>query len=402
MISLERHLEINSQNFLVIIKLLRSAGASARIVGGAVRDALLNLPCSDIDIATDMLPDEVIVLLQKNRIKVMPTGIKFGTVTALIKDESFEITTLRADIDCDGRHADVIYSKDFAEDAARRDFTINALSYCPLKGVVYDYFGGIKDLEARKVIFIGQADQRIKEDYLRILRFFRFSCRYSAKIDQEGLKACAAYKEGLQNLSFERIKSEMDLLLTLNGSPNILFCMSEEGILAQILPVNDYDVNLHLKALEMSDKFKAKIDACIVYAILFNNTKLSYGQLLSLKFSRTEAKNIIKMLALKEIKDINELIVELKNIWLDEVQSLLYFIYASLIVSNPKLVYDLHTELSSLKIPICPVDGNHLLALGYRGKEVGYSLNLIKKAWIESNFSLDHGALIDLVKNNEK
>ena len=223
-------LDIQSKHYLTVIKYLNDAGGQVRLVGGVVRDTLLGLPVKDIDMATDFTPAQVTSVLESHGVKIIPTGINFGTVSAFINKEVFEITTLRKDLLCDGRRASVEYSKDFREDAARRDFTINALSYCPIKHEIYDYFSGIDDLNNRKVIFIGTADERIKEDYLRILRFFRFSCKYANKIDDEALEACVRFKAQLKLLSGERIKSEMDNILSLERSPYILETMYDSGI----------------------------------------------------------------------------------------------------------------------------------------------------------------------------
>src|SRR6478736_2088371 len=149
-----------------------------RYVGGAVRDDLLGLPISDIDLATRLTPDEVVRRLEKARIKAVPTGIDHGTITAISDGHPFEITTLRRDVSTDGRRATVAFTDDWKEDAARRDFTINALSADPRNGEIFDYFDGLDDLEARRVRFIGDPLQRIAEDHLRILRFFRFHARF--------------------------------------------------------------------------------------------------------------------------------------------------------------------------------------------------------------------------------
>ncbi|WP_410521173.1 CCA tRNA nucleotidyltransferase [Candidatus Tisiphia endosymbiont of Ditula angustiorana] len=236
-----KELSIQSRYYKEILSILKLNGGVARIVGGAVRDAILNVVNYDIDIATNLLPKQVTDILSKANITVIPTGIKHGTVTALVKNEKFEITTLRKDIKCDGRSAEVIFTDDFMEDATRRDFTINALSYCPFEHKIYDYFGGIDDLRQSKVIFIGQAFERIQEDFLRILRFFRFSCYYAAQLDLDGLNACIKLKENLRLLSKERIKWEMDKLIISDNSPDILQQMFDNGILQIILPVSQFD-----------------------------------------------------------------------------------------------------------------------------------------------------------------
>ena len=166
-------------------------GDDIRLVGGCVRDLLLKKPVNDFDFATKNTPQKTTEILERNKIRAVPTGVKFGTITAVINGQNFEITTLRKDNETDGRHCNPQFVDDYFFDAARRDFTINAL-YLDSTGLVTDYFDGNSDLKAKKVRFIGDAVKRIEEDYLRILRFFRFSCEYAVELDQKGLAACVA------------------------------------------------------------------------------------------------------------------------------------------------------------------------------------------------------------------
>ena len=401
--TLTQHLNIDSKYFLTIIEHLRANGGQARIVGGAVRDALVGIANSDVDIATDLEPQQVIDALVSHKIKVIPTGIRFGTVTAIIKGESFEITTLREDLSCNGRHAKVKYSHDFMQDAARRDFTINALSYCPTTHVIYDYFDGIKDLQAGRVVFIGDANARIAEDHLRILRFFRFSCRYAKMIDKNSLEACIGAKGSLNKLSRERIKSEMDALLNLQKSPSILSVMFEAGILQKIFPITNYDEQMHLRALKLADIFCIKPKLVLLYSLLFLQVhEVSINQLVNLKFSRVESKFIVKLLELKEFDDPELLATKLKNIWLEDASYLQYFIFASAIMTDNGFIQNLYNKLKARVRPAFPVNGKDLISLGYSGKKVGSLLELLKRKWLESDFSLGKTALINLVKNSEK
>lgn len=403
MITLDKHLEIKSKYFMVVINHLNSNGGSSRLVGGVVRDSLLGISSSDIDIATDLVPDQVTKILASYGIKVIPTGIKFGTVTAIIKDESFEITTLRKDIHCDGRYALVEYSKDFAEDAARRDFTINALSYCPVKKKVYDYFSGLKDLEKERVIFIGDATKRVQEDYLRILRFFRFSARYANEIDVSGLDICVQFKGHLKNLSQERIKSEIDNLLLSINAPKMLQVMHNKGILSEILPVKNYKIDMHLQILSICGQFNISSTLPLIYSVLFIDTEtITFSKLIDLKFSKTHANIIIKMCELMQLHDKQDLIYSLKNIWLEEKDFVQYFVFSSLFIEDKQSIYSLYAELSKRKIPVFPVMGNDILMLGYQGKDVGRILNYLKKKWIKSDFKTNKSSLLNMVEENEK
>ena len=208
----------------------------ARWVGGAVRDTLLGLPVADLDLATPLPPGEVVRRLEAAGIKAIPTGIAHGTVTAVAQGTVVEVTTLRRDVATDGRHAVVAFTDDWHEDAARRDFTINALYADPASGAVTDFFDGVGDLAARRVRFIGDPYRRIAEDHLRILRFFRFQARFGVEVDAGGLAACAARANDLMALSRERVAAELLKLLVAPGALRTVMLMLEHGILAPVLP----------------------------------------------------------------------------------------------------------------------------------------------------------------------
>jgi poly(A) polymerase len=218
-----------------LIAALDRAGEEARVVGGAVRDALLAEPLGDIDIATTALPDEVIRRVEAAGFKAVPTGIEHGTVTVVADGRPLEVTTLREDVETFGRHAKVAFGRDWQRDAERRDFTINALS-ASRDGTVHDYVGGLADIAARRVRFIGDAATRIAEDYLRILRFFRFHAAYGeGALDREGLTACIAARAGLDRLSRERVRMEMFKLVVARHAVPTLATMTEAGLLEQVL-----------------------------------------------------------------------------------------------------------------------------------------------------------------------
>lgn len=217
-----------------LLALLNGGGQEARIVGGAVRNALLRTPVSDIDIAATLLPQETAALAEKAGWRVLPTGIEHGTVTVLAEGGAFEVTTLREDIETDGRRAKVRFGRDFKADALRRDFTINAMSLSP-DGALHDYAGGVDDLARRRIRFIGEPAQRIAEDYLRILRFFRFHAAYGAgEMDRAGLAASVSARDGLAILAPERLRAEMLKLLAAPGAADAAQVLSETGLFARI------------------------------------------------------------------------------------------------------------------------------------------------------------------------
>jgi poly(A) polymerase len=215
---------------------LSAQGFDARAVGGAVRNALLGRPVVDIDLATNARPEEVMAAARNAGLAAVPTGIAHGTVTVIAGHVPYEVTTLREDVETHGRHATVAFTADWAADARRRDFTINAL-YCAADGEVFDPLGGYADLAARRVRFIGDARQRIREDYLRILRFFRFTAEYGeGPPDAEGLVACMAEREGLAILSAERVRQEFLRLLAARRGPELVEALQAYGLATYVLP----------------------------------------------------------------------------------------------------------------------------------------------------------------------
>ncbi|MCC8397833.1 MAG: CCA tRNA nucleotidyltransferase [Rickettsia endosymbiont of Labidopullus appendiculatus] len=389
-----RKLSIQSNYYKEILSIIKLGGGVARIVGGAVRDAILGVVNYDIDIATNLLPEQVTDILSTANIKVIPTGIKYGTVTALLHNEKFEITTLRKDIKCDGRHTEVMFTNDFMEDAVRRDFTINALSYCPFEHKIYDYFGGIDDLRESKVIFIGQAFERIQEDFLRILRFFRFSCYYATELDSSGLNACIKLRENLKLLSKERVKWEMDKLIVSDNSPNILQQMFDNGILQIILPVSKFDKKPLMEGISFGF-----LEPYARYSLLFYHIKdLPLSDLLNLKFSRQESIKIITILRFVN-KEINEF--TLKEIWWETADYPDdYLQYINILVSLGKLNRATANKFldtyQSKPRPIFPVNGHDLQKINIHGKDIGIVIAKLKKSWIASDFTLNKYQLLEL------
>ena len=209
---------------------------ATRLVGGVVRDTLLGLDPADVDLATMLLPDDVLSRLREAGIRAVPTGLAHGTVTAVLPSGPIEVTTLRRDVSTDGRHAVVAFTDAWQDDAARRDFTMNALYADPATGAVFDYFAGLDDVRTGRVRFIGDPYQRIAEDHLRILRFFRFHARFGDTIDADGLAACAARANDLMALSRERITAELLKLLVARSAVPAVALMIDHGILRAVLP----------------------------------------------------------------------------------------------------------------------------------------------------------------------
>jgi len=243
---------LTSKDTQAVLGMLSDAGYQAYCVGGAVRNALLGVEVADVDITTNAVPEKVMELAERNGLKAVPTGLDHGTITVVSNGIGHEVTTFRKDVATDGRRAVVAYAKTIAEDALRRDFTMNAL-YVAADGTLYDPLGGLEDINARRIRFIGDAAQRIQEDYLRILRFFRFHAWYGDPehgFDAESLAACAIHAEGIGTVSKERIGIEMRKLLAARDPAPALAGMRSCGVLTRILPGTDPKFIPQLKHME--------------------------------------------------------------------------------------------------------------------------------------------------------
>ena len=361
-------------------RLLAALGADeglTRFVGGAVRDDLLGLPVSDIDLATRIEPDEVVRRLEKARIKAVPTGIKHGTVTAVSDGAPFEITTLRRDVTTDGRRATVAFTDDWKEDAARRDFTINALSADPLTGELFDYFGGLADLERRHIRFIGDPLQRIAEDHLRILRFFRFHARFDAGApDPAAIHACTIRANDLMALSRERIADELLKLLGLPDPSVTVEIMLRCDILKPVLPEIELGSVEELKKL-ISAEIEAGIDADALRrfaALLPRDPSTAEAVAARLKLSNKARKRI----ALAADGDLGA-----------NREALAYWIGSEgaqdrlLLAARPEDA----AALGEWPVPRLPVTGGQLIKRGVpQGPLVAKSLQAIERAWVEAGF----------------
>lgn len=360
-------------------RLLAALGADeglTRYVGGAVRDDLLGLPVNDIDLATRIAPPEVIARLGEARIKAVPTGIDHGTVTAVSDGHPFEITTLRRDVSTDGRRATVAFTDDWKEDAARRDFTINALSADPRTGELFDYFGGLADLENRHIRFIGNPLQRIAEDHLRILRFFRFHARFDAgEADPEALEACTLRANDLMALSRERIADELLKLLGLPDPSRTVDIILERAILKPVLPEIDDNSGSTLRAL-----INAELGAGIapdglrrLAALLPRDPTIADEIAVRLRLSN-KARKRLSCIAKDDIGDPHVLAYRLGSEC--AVDRLLLAGEAEAAAS-----------LSQWRVPRLPTSGGTLIKLGLaEGPIVARTLREIEDRWVQGGF----------------
>lgn len=366
-----------------------------RFVGGCVRNALMELPVGDIDFATTLPPDEVQKKLTNAEIKTVPTGIDHGTVTAVINGIGYEITTLRRDVETDGRHAKVKFTDDWAEDAARRDFTVNAV-YTDQQGHIYDPLGtGLTDIAKRKIRFIGNPEERITEDALRILRFFRFHTIYGrGQPDAKGLAACTALAPTMKKLSRERITKEFFLLLAHPSAPKTLQVMADSAILPDILPKN-----INTKRIEQFMKFQSKGNSLEKDLILASRLFL-FRNAASIKKDSQFMPLILNKKIQAYLETMAWLNYKTPRIDLQKIRELLYRhgpfltraildITATLQDSPPRDHQRWLKLLNDTTVPVFPVTGKDLLKAGIpSGPMMGDTLKKLEQAWIKSGFSL--------------
>lgn len=371
---------------------------SIRFVGGCVRDSLLRLSVHDIDLATPYSPNEVISILRNARIKTLDFGIKYGTITAILDKDSYQITTLRNDIRSYGRSADVSFTTDWKSDASRRDFTINAI-YLSTDGEIIDYFGGLSDLAKGKIKFIGSIEDRIKEDFLRILRFFRFHISYGrGKPSLEVLNSIKNFSPSLQTLSKERIREELLRILS-SSSPTLVDLASsmEESLCFKNifgLTISSIEKFKILKSLELEYGWNSS--PLLRLAILFHGTASLHQNLVeSLKLSNQHRDYLGKLI---EPVDLPIQVNFYKyGKWLTIEQTLLSMSFHEL---NDKSIEETFNYASRWYKPNFPLVGNDLKLLGFKeGEELGKALKQSEKYWIENNFFPKRYHCLNFAKN---
>jgi poly(A) polymerase/tRNA nucleotidyltransferase (CCA-adding enzyme) len=366
------------------LRAVLAALPEARLVGGCVRDALAGRPVADIDLATPRRPETVMQALQAAGIRAVPTGLDHGTVTAVMDRRGFEITTLRRDEETDGRHARVAYTDDWREDAARRDFTINALSMTP-DGAVFDPFGGIADLAAGRVRFVGDAAGRIAEDYLRILRFFRFHARYGRPPpDPDALTAIRAGVPGLARLSAERVWSELLRVLAAPDPVGSVALMAKLGVLTAVRPAGaDPD---RLAGLVTAG---APADPLLRLSALLTGDSVALAD--RLKLSTAERERLAALRALP-VPEPGASDADLRRLLADTP--------ADILIGRAWLAGDegsdwaaLRARLAAIQVPVFPLEGRDVLALGEApGPRVGALLRQIRAWWMAGGCVADGAA----------
>ncbi len=362
-----------------IVAALCADGGAVKVVGGAVRDTLLGLAVTDVDLATPLVPEEVTRRLEAAGIKVIPTGIAHGTVTAIASGDHHEITTLRRDVATDGRRATVAFADKWRDDAARRDFTINALYADPDSGEIDDWFGGLADLAAGRVAFIGDAATRIAEDHLRILRFYRFAARFGrGDLDPASHAAVVAARQSLKSLSRERIADELTKILSLPDPRAIVAQMHADGIFAVLLPELDTGFAAALDRLLASEAAAGIAPAPLrrFAALLPADAAIAEQVASRLRLSTRQRKHLAALGGHRD--DVARPVRQLAHaIGIDAARDV------HLLAGDPAAVQ----ALANWQVPLLPVKGGDIVARGIAaGPDVARILKAVEAAWVAEDF----------------
>lgn len=364
-----------------LARVVSALDGRARLVGGVVRDTLLGIETRDIDIATPLAPQDVIERLERAGVRAVPTGLAHGTVTAVADHRPYEVTTLRRDISTDGRHAVVAFTDDWREDAARRDFTMNALYADPDTLAVHDFFGGLEDLKAGRVRFIGDPLKRIAEDHLRILRFFRFMARFGDVPDAEGLAACTARARDLMALSRERIRDELLKLLIARDAVRVVRLMLDQGIFASVIPEIDADGVARLERVAARET-RAGVAADPIRrlaALLPRDTKPNDVVGARLKLSNAERQRLAS--AIEDDLDTNARALGYR---IGVVRAEDRLLLSAMDDSNLSAALN---DLRGWTPPALPIGGGALIERGVpRGPDVARALRAVERQWIDEGF----------------
>lgn len=385
---------------------LTPTGAETRVIGGAVRDALYGRTPHEIDLATTALPDTVMRAAAAAGLKAVPTGIEHGTVTLVVAGAPYEVTTLREDVETDGRYAKVRFGGDFEQDARRRDFTVNALSLTP-DGKLHDYVGGLDDIAARRIRFIGDAATRIREDYLRVLRFFRFNASHGAgDFDRDGLHESILAREQLARLSRERVRAELLKLLVAERAPEVVRAMSQAGVIEVILGVG---YPARLERLAAFETAQGKKPDAILRLAAFSVLTIEDAQRLQdrLRLSNDEAarlsaaaRTLAALHGIETPPPVSHLREMLFICGARAARDGLALAFAA----SGAPVNDSHwieaaRYLDETPAPVFPIKGADLIARGLApGKNLGATLNALQKAWIRAGFPRDPAVLQALLE----
>ena len=396
---------INDPMSKKIMTLLNEEEDSARFVGGCVRDSLINIKTNDIDIATKIKPENVVKILSSNSIKVIPTGIDHGTVSVFTDDFNFEITTLRSDVETDGRHAKVIFTNDWFKDSMRRDFTFNSIYLSP-KGDIFDPHNGTSDLLEGIIKFIGNSEERIREDYLRILRYFRFSAYYgndNVQFSSSNIAACKILGPELKKISSERIQNEFFKILISPRAKKVIQALYDADIL-KILFDQVIDFSFFLRMVDIDTKHSHRPDSLLRFITLIHLQNITYDQLTMFNFSNKQKKLILLF--------INKKLKFSMDMQLNELNKIFYFFGKEISEQGIRLFWsrdnDALNDSRWLKIlknnqnwkkPVFPIKAEDVMYLGVEeGPIFGEILDELEDIWISSDFINSRSFLLNKLK----
>ncbi|TPW31715.1 CCA tRNA nucleotidyltransferase [Martelella alba] len=398
-----------ADNVQRVLNVMNGDGAETRVVGGAVRNALMGLAVNDIDMATTLEPEAVIARAKAHGMKPVPTGIDHGTVTVICNHQPFELTTLRTDVETFGRHAQVRFGTDWAEDAARRDLTINAL-YAGADGEVIDLVDGLADIETRTVRFIGDAELRIREDYLRILRFFRFFAWYgSGRPDAAGLKAAARARDGLSTLSAERIWAELKKILSAQDPSRALLWMRQTGVLTIILPESEkWGIDAITPLIATEEKLGWVPDPYLRLAAIIPPDEARVSAMASrLRMANAESARLKAFTRTPQIDDGMSRVALRQSLYRHGRDGSEIRLRLQLASARGKAAGgDLEQAASAARLsalldtvtpwekPVMPISGADVIAAGAApGPAVGEILKALENEWVEGGFAYDRATL---------
>jgi len=378
---------------MAALEVARPGGA--RFVGGCVRNELRGVPVDDIDIATQLKPEETLAALEAAGIRAIPTGLEHGTVTAIYDGRPYEITSLRRDVETDGRRAVVAFTEDWAEDAERRDFRLNAI-YAAADGRLHEIVpNSVQDAIDGRVIFIGDADQRLREDYLRILRFFRFNAWYGAGMDAEGLAACERQKDGLAKIASERIWKELKRLMEAPDPSEAMLAMEETGVLEAVLPGASASELPSLVSVEQGAGL-APDPLQRLMAMLPRRARDVTSVTAHLRLSNAEASRLAEW--------ADPALTHVLGVQPDALRRLFYqfgpraVLDRALIEAAQVSGADALTTIKAAAVdwqkPDFPLGGADALAAGLSGPDVGAVLRALEQSWVASDFSLTRDELV--------
>lgn len=367
-------------------------GGTIRFVGGAVRDTLAGLSGFDIDLATDLSPDELVEACQSNDLKTIPLGLKIDSIGVVVDDRILRVSSLRKGNKKDNTHTDFEYTDDWSADASKRDLTINAV-YADLRGNVFDYYNGISDLENGVVRFIGSAEDRIKEDYLRIMRFFRFYSIFAkTPMDKEALQACIKYKDGLRSIAIERVRDELFKLLVTPKVTETMRVIYDNDILGYFLPKSEHlDALWRLSKLVEDAKYEGNFLRRL-FVLYQPNSAQAENIAGILRFTKKQKETFVRWAKIEiNPENIATPTDRLKFIYRYGKQFTVDKILLSAAIYQ-KLILNINETLKEVEnavIPVFPIRGKDLICRGISGdRQIGEVLGKLEKIWIDSNFNL--------------